>query len=97
VLAPQAVARRRPYTFARRSSPAPARAGPPIRGLPALAAPARAADAPLNPVRGGPLSERAPFAEERLRRLAGTTALITPALRAVWEAALAAPLDVAPT
>jgi aminoglycoside phosphotransferase (APT) family kinase protein len=55
------------------------------------------ADAPLNPVRGGPLRERAPFAEGRLHRLAERTSRITPRLWQIWEAALAAPIDVPPT
>src|SRR5262249_37539867 len=55
------------------------------------------ADAPPNPVRGGPLQERAPFFEERLQRLAGKTSLNTPQIRRIWEVALSAPLDVPPT
>lgn len=55
------------------------------------------ADAPLNPVRGGPLSERAPFAEARLKRLSAATDLITPGLRQIWDDALAAPIDQPPT
>jgi aminoglycoside phosphotransferase (APT) family kinase protein len=55
------------------------------------------ADAPQNPVRGGPLGERAPFAEARLRRLSDSTSLITSQIRRMWEAALRAPIDVAPT
>ncbi len=55
------------------------------------------ADAPRNPYRGVPLRERAPFVEERLGRLAQSTALITPDLLRSWRAALEAPLDVPPT
>jgi aminoglycoside phosphotransferase (APT) family kinase protein len=51
------------------------------------------ADAPRNPVRGVPLAERAPVAEGRLARLAAATDLVTPQLRALWAAALAAPPD----
>jgi len=49
------------------------------------------ADAPNNPVRGVPLSVRAPAVEERLARLATETDAITPAVRAAWASALAAP------
>jgi aminoglycoside phosphotransferase (APT) family kinase protein len=54
------------------------------------------ADAPINPVRGVPLRQRADAVEERMRRLAGKTDLITPQIMRIWEAALYAPLD-APT
>jgi aminoglycoside phosphotransferase (APT) family kinase protein len=54
-------------------------------------------DAPINPVRGCPLHERAPFAEARLERLSGTTSLITPQIRQIWQAALDAPIDSPPT
>ena len=54
------------------------------------------ADAPVNPYRGVPLSTRASVIEERLARLAHTP-LVTPAVHAAWEQALAAPIDVAPT
>lgn len=76
--------------------PAPGQAARLAAFLRSLHAPAPA-DAPLNPVRGGPLGERAPFAEERLRRLAGRTALITPRIRRAWRAAVGAPVDVPPT
>ncbi|HEY1014715.1 MAG TPA: phosphotransferase, partial [Herpetosiphonaceae bacterium] len=46
---------------------------------------------PANPARGVPLAQRAAGIEERLRRLAGITDQITPAVLAAWEAALAAP------
>ena len=46
-------------------------------------------DAPRNPFRGVPLSQRASAVEERMRRLAASTTLITPALRTLWEQALA--------
>jgi aminoglycoside phosphotransferase (APT) family kinase protein len=51
------------------------------------------ADAPTNPYRGGPLSDRGPFTEQRLERLAGATDLITPQLRRLWQEALEAPID----
>jgi aminoglycoside phosphotransferase (APT) family kinase protein len=46
-------------------------------------------DAPRNPYRGVPLSQRAGAVEERIRRLSVSTELITPALLAAWERALA--------
>lgn len=55
------------------------------------------ADAPANEVRGVPLRQRAPVVEERMRRLAGRTGLITPRIRQMWKGALAAPLDGAVT
>jgi aminoglycoside phosphotransferase (APT) family kinase protein len=54
------------------------------------------ADAPQNPVRGGPLSERAPYAEQRMQRLAQKTALITAELMTIWQKALNTPLNVTP-
>jgi aminoglycoside phosphotransferase (APT) family kinase protein len=51
------------------------------------------ADPPTNALRGGPLSQRARVVEERMRRLAGRTSLITPRLRQIWNQALEAPLD----
>jgi aminoglycoside phosphotransferase (APT) family kinase protein len=64
-----------------------------LRALHMLAPPG----APANPVRGGPLHERAPIAEARLQRLSTTTDLITPRIIHLWEQALAAPIDVPPT
>jgi len=55
------------------------------------------ADAPHNPLRGGPLRERAPIAEARLARIAAQTDLITDRLRQVWAQALETPIDVTPT
>jgi aminoglycoside phosphotransferase (APT) family kinase protein len=52
--------------------------------------------APANPVRGGPLSERAPYAEQRMERLAHLNEVITPQLRVIWQHALAAPSCSAP-
>lgn len=54
-------------------------------------------EAPANPWRGGPLGERAAAMETRVARLAARTNLITPELRQIWAAALAAPLDVTAT
>ncbi len=55
------------------------------------------AQAPHNPVRGVPLSQRAPMVEERLNRLATQTDLITPPIWQIWQEALQAPIDVAAT
>jgi aminoglycoside phosphotransferase (APT) family kinase protein len=55
------------------------------------------ADAPLNSVRGVPLSRRKAAIEDRLRRLADKTRLITPAIERIWNEALVAPIDVPPT
>lgn len=76
--------------------PAPGEAAPLAAFLRALHTPAPA-DAPHNPVRGGPLSERAPYTEQRLRRVAERTSLVTARLRGLWAAALAAPVDGPPT
>jgi aminoglycoside phosphotransferase (APT) family kinase protein len=76
--------------------PAPEQAIPFAAFLRSLHAPAPS-DAPRNPVRGCPLAERAPVAEERLRRLSERTNVITRRLRRVWSLALEAPIDVAPT
>ncbi|HEY0736111.1 MAG TPA: aminoglycoside phosphotransferase family protein [Herpetosiphonaceae bacterium] len=54
-------------------------------------------DAPANPVRGVPLSTRAAGVEERMRRLATKTDLITPQLMHIWDAAVSAPLDAPAT
>jgi aminoglycoside phosphotransferase (APT) family kinase protein len=54
-------------------------------------------EAPTNPARGVPLQQRAPQVEERMRRLASRSPLITPEMRRMWQAALAAPMDVGPT
>jgi aminoglycoside phosphotransferase (APT) family kinase protein len=50
--------------------------------------------APANPVRGVPLSQRAASAQTRIERLATQTGVITSKLRHIWEEALEAPLDV---
>jgi aminoglycoside phosphotransferase (APT) family kinase protein len=54
-------------------------------------------NAPLNPVRGGPLHQRAAFVEERMQRLETKTNLITPKIKNTWNQALNAPIDVQPT
>jgi aminoglycoside phosphotransferase (APT) family kinase protein len=55
------------------------------------------ADAPANPLRGVPLSQRKEMVASRLQRLAGKTRLITPQLKNLWESALHAPFDIPPT
>jgi aminoglycoside phosphotransferase (APT) family kinase protein len=54
-------------------------------------------DAPANPFRGVPLSQRAEAVAARMQRLASISNLITPQIRQIWQAALNAPLDVSPT
>jgi aminoglycoside phosphotransferase (APT) family kinase protein len=54
-------------------------------------------DAPANPFRGVPLHQRAAVVEERMRRLAGKTDLLTAPVMDIWRDALQAPIDVAPT
>ena len=55
------------------------------------------AEAPTNAARGVPLRQRAQVVEERMRRLAGRTDLITPWVRRIWNGALDAPLEEALT
>lgn len=54
-------------------------------------------NAPINPFRGVPLGQRAEAIAERFQRLKTKTDLISPAIQAHWEAALAAPIDTPPT
>lgn len=54
-------------------------------------------DAPVNPFRGCSLDVRVPSAVERMERLALKTNLITPAIGRIWDQAVGAALDVAPT
>lgn len=54
-------------------------------------------EAPRNPARSVPLRERQTVMEERLSRLIQRTDYITSQIRSLWEAALDAPLDLAPT
>lgn len=51
-------------------------------------------NAPINPVRGVPLNQRATAIEERMQRLETKTNLITPKIRHIWNQALNAPIDV---
>ncbi len=54
------------------------------------------AGAPINPVRGCPLRDRAAATAVRIERLSQATTFITPGLLALWHAALDAPIDAAP-
>ncbi|MGL5063182.1 MAG: aminoglycoside phosphotransferase family protein, partial [Microcoleus sp.] len=53
-------------------------------------------NAPINPYRGTPLSQRAQMLEDRMQRLE-TQAKIAPAIRSLWQEALNAPIDVEST
>jgi aminoglycoside phosphotransferase (APT) family kinase protein len=55
------------------------------------------ADAPRNPYRGVPLSERAAAFADRLTKLKDKTGMIDQRVLALWSDALAAPNDGAPT
>jgi aminoglycoside phosphotransferase (APT) family kinase protein len=55
------------------------------------------ADAPFNPYRGVPLRERAEQIVERIRRLERESTLLNADVVRIYEAALAAPIDVEPT
>jgi aminoglycoside phosphotransferase (APT) family kinase protein len=54
-------------------------------------------DAPRNPVRGVSLRAREAAVEERFKRVERVSRLITRRLRSMWQASLAAPIDVADT
>ena len=54
-------------------------------------------EAPRNPFRGVPLEQRRAMVEERMARVEKATTLVTPALRQLWDEALAAPLDAPDT
>jgi aminoglycoside phosphotransferase (APT) family kinase protein len=51
-------------------------------------------NAPANPARGVPLTQRAASVEERMQRLETKTDLITPTIKQTWNRALNAPIDV---
>jgi aminoglycoside phosphotransferase (APT) family kinase protein len=55
------------------------------------------ANAPINKVRGVPLSQRVASVEERMQRLKKKSNLITPEIEKIWHQALDAPIDVEPT
>lgn len=50
-------------------------------------------NAPVNPFRGVPLQQRAAAVEERMQRLEQNTQQMMPEIKAVWQRALAAPID----
>ena len=54
-------------------------------------------DAPRNPGRGVPLAVRLPMFEARTRGLADKGVVLAAGIQAIWEDALAAPNDAAPT
>ena len=54
-------------------------------------------DAPLNPVRGVPLQQRAAAVAERMERLETKTSLMTQKIKSIWHQALNAPIDVQAT
>jgi aminoglycoside phosphotransferase (APT) family kinase protein len=78
------------------SEPASSQARPLAAFLRSLHGPAPA-DAPANPLRGVPLSQRKEMVAARMQRLACKTNLITPQLEQIWASALEAPLDIQPT
>jgi aminoglycoside phosphotransferase (APT) family kinase protein len=54
-------------------------------------------NAPQNPVRGVPLIGRVPMLTERMQRVEAQIATISSTIRSLWQQAVAAPIDVAPT
>lgn len=54
-------------------------------------------EAPVNPFRGVPLAQRAASMETRMQRLTGRREVISKPIRRLWNEALNAPLDRAPT
>lgn len=52
------------------------------------------ANAPYNEFRAVPLAEREPFLKDRFERLETRTNFITPDLEALWQEAIAAPIDI---
>ncbi len=50
--------------------------------------------APINPVRGIPLTQREDFVAEGMKRLESKTNLISPQIRKMWNLAVKAPFDV---
>ena len=54
-------------------------------------------NAPKNPFRGVPLIQRAPMMNERMQRVEAQTAMLSPTIRALWQQAVDAPIDIEPT
>ncbi|MGL5833467.1 MAG: aminoglycoside phosphotransferase family protein [Waterburya sp.] len=54
-------------------------------------------NAPINKVRGVPLSQRVVSVEERMQRLKSKSNLITPEIEKIWNQALNAPIDIEAT
>lgn len=54
-------------------------------------------NAPVNTVRGVPLSQRVASVEERMQRLKSKSNLITPEIEKIWNQALNAPIDIETT
>jgi aminoglycoside phosphotransferase (APT) family kinase protein len=54
-------------------------------------------EAPKNPLRGVPLAQRSETTEQRLKRLASKTGLVSEEIWRIWTLGLQAPLDVSPT
>jgi aminoglycoside phosphotransferase (APT) family kinase protein len=81
-----------PGTAADLCAPQASQARPFASFLRSLHVPAPA-EAPHNPMRGVPLSQRASAFALRVQRLAGRTGLVTPRIVETWEAALRAPID----
>jgi aminoglycoside phosphotransferase (APT) family kinase protein len=54
-------------------------------------------NAPKNPFRGVPLSQRATMLNERMQRVEIQITMIAPTIRSLWQEAVDAPIDVEPT
>jgi aminoglycoside phosphotransferase (APT) family kinase protein len=54
-------------------------------------------NAPKNPFRGVPLSQRVTMLNERMQRVEAQTATISSTIRSLWQQAVDAPIDVEPT
>jgi aminoglycoside phosphotransferase (APT) family kinase protein len=54
-------------------------------------------NAPKNPFRGVPLSQRVNMLNERMQRVEAQTAMIAPTIGSLWQQAVDAPMDVEPT